>query len=140
METLIGVLICLGVLAVAAVLLTAVLHYSFAQVRKSMLALTIFLGAALAYVLHFDPSFGVALEALVGGVFAVIGVFAAPQFSEQDLSKSLTFAVGALFSVLKFLGIENASLETEIYTFLGLVVAVIAVWWTGNAHRTPIKR
>lgn len=140
METLIGVLICLGVLAIAAFLLTFVLHDSLAECRKALLALAIFLGTGLAYVLHFDPSFGTSLQVLVGGVFGVIGVFAAPQFSEQDLSKALAGATGAVFSILQFFEINNVAVETQVYSLIGLGIAAFSIWWVGNAgHRTPLK-
>lgn len=136
--TLITILIGLAVLVGGAAALIFGLHYSFDQVKKSLLALTVFVATAVAFVLHFEPAFATGVEVLLGGIFSVVGVFLAPQFSEQDLSKSLTYTVGALFSVLKFFGIENASVETEIFTLIGLGATAFGVWWTANAHKTPL--
>ncbi len=141
MEILIGVLVCLGILAAAAGALAFGLHYSLVQCRKTLLALAVFLGSACAYVLHFDPSFSTSLEVLTGGAFAVIGVFTAPQFSEQDFSKAITGTVGALFSVLQFIGVNNPDVETEVYTLIGLAVTAFSIWWVSNAgHRTALTR
>ncbi len=138
--TLITILVGLAILIGGAAVLTLVLGYTFDQVKKSLLALTVFVATAVAYVLHFDPTFATGVEVLLGGIFAVVGVFLAPQFSAADLSKSLTYATGALFSVLKFFGIENASVETEIFTLIGLGATAFGVWWTANAgHRTPLN-
>jgi hypothetical protein len=140
METLIAVLVCLGILVVAALLLAFVLHDSLAECKKALLALALFLGTGCAFVLHFDPSFGIALEVLVGSAFAVVGVFLAPQFSAQDLSKSLAYATGALFAIFKFFGVEDVGVETQVLTFVGLGASTFAIWWTSNAgHRTPLK-
>lgn len=138
MEILIAVLACVGILIVAGLLLEFVFHNSVAECKKTLLALAVFLGAGCAYILHFDPAFGQSLQVLVGGVFAVIGCFAAPQFSEQDFSKALTSLTGGIFSILQFFSINNPSTEAEVYTLLGLFVAAFAIWWTNNAgHRTP---
>lgn len=112
--------------------------YPFAKVRKTILALALFIGTALAYVLHYDPSFSQALQVLSGDGLMVVGVFMAPQFSAADASKAITAAIGAVFAVLKFFGIENPSLELEIITFVGTGISIIAIWYVGNAgHRTP---
>jgi hypothetical protein len=112
--------------------------YPFSKVRKTLLALALFIGTGLAYILHYDPSFAQALQVLTGDGLMVVGVFMAPQFSAADASKAITAAIGAVFSVLKFFGIENPSLEMEIITFIGTGVAILAIWYTGNGgHRTP---
>lgn len=138
MEALIGVIICFAILGVVAFLLAFVFHDNLGECKKTLLALAIFLGTACAYVLHFDPSFGIALSTLVGGAFGVIGVFTAPQFSEQDLSKSISGVAGALFSVLQFFNINNPGVQTQVFTLIGLGVAAFSIWYINNAgHRTP---
>ena len=118
-----------------------VLGHPLAEVKKFILALALFLGTGAVFVLHFDPSFGQALEVLVGSGFMVVGVFAAPQFSEADFSKAITAAVGALFAVYKFFGQVDPSTELQIYVWIGTGVSVFAIWWIGNAgHRTPLKQ
>lgn len=140
METLIGVLACLAILGIAAFLLGFVLHDSLAECKKTLLALAVFLAAGCTFILHFDPGFGEALQTLIGGAFGVISVFTAPQFSEQDFSKALGAAAGALFAVYKFFGQVDPSTELEILTWVGTGVAVFSIWWTNNAgHRTPLR-
>lgn len=110
--------------------------YSFAEAKKFWLALALFIGTGLVYVLHFDPGFGEALQVLVADGFVVAGVFAAPQFSEADLSKAITAAVGSIITVYQFFGQVDPSLELQIYTWIGTGISVFAIWWVGNAHRT----
>jgi hypothetical protein len=115
--------------------------YPLPKVRKTLLALALFIGTALAYILHYDPSFAHAVQVLTADGLMVVGVFMAPQFSEQDASKAITAAIGAVFSLLKFFGIENPSLEMEIITIIGTGLSVIAIWYVGNdGHRTVLKR
>lgn len=110
--------------------------YRFEEARKFWLAAALFIGTGAVYVLHFDPSFGEALQLLVGTGFMVAGVFYAPQFSEVDLSKALAAATGAIFAVYKFFGQVDPSTELQIYTWLGTGVSLFSIWWIGNAHRT----
>lgn len=113
--------------------------FQFAEVKKFLVALALFVGTSLAFILHYSPDFATALQVLVGSALAVVAVFLAPQFSAADLSKVLVAAVSALFSVLKYFGYINADVEQEIITMVGYGVALFAIYWTANAgHRTPI--
>lgn len=113
--------------------------YPFAEVKKFLLALALFVGSSLAFILHYDPSFALAVQVLVGAALAVVGVFAAHQFSAADMSKVLIAAVTALFSVLKYFGYIHADAEQEIITLCGYAASLIAIYFTSNAgHRTPI--
>lgn len=110
-------------------------NYSLSEVRKGLVAV-LFLGLAVAALFTtISPSFTVAVIALVGPVFAVIGVFAAKHHSADDLQKALEQLKGAVIGVLGFFVAVPSSTQTKVSVIIGAAVSVLAVYWTRNVKQ-----
>lgn len=108
------------------------LDYSFAEVRKFVVAAVIVALAAVAFFVTYDPGFEDAVVALTGAIFAVIGVFADKNHTVDDVSKALTFLQGSAISVVGFFATVPAATETQVGVLVGALVAAYGIWYTAN--------
>jgi hypothetical protein len=108
------------------------LNYKLAEVRKLIVSL-IFAGAAVVgLIVTIDPSFVEACVALVGPVFAVIGVFGATDKSSDELQKALEQLKGAALTVVGYFTVVPPSTAARISTLIVAACSVLGVYWVGN--------
>lgn len=108
------------------------LKYKPAELRKLLVSLIFAVAAVVGLFVTIDPSFVQACVALVGPVFAVIGVFGAKNHSADDLQKALEQLKGAALTVVGYFTVVPPSTEAQIGTLIVAAVSVIAVYWTAN--------
>lgn len=108
------------------------LKYSPGQARKAIVSLIFLIAAVVGLFVTVDPGFVEACVALVGPVFAVVGVFAAENHSPKDLQKALEQLKGAALAVVGYFTVVPTSTAERITTLIGVVVSVLAVYWTSN--------
>lgn len=106
--------------------------YSLAEAKKTVTAAVIFVLSAIALFVAYDPGIKEGLIVLVGNGFAVAGVFLAPKFSIEDLSKTLAQLSGSVFSLLTFFVKFDPSLPVVVGSIIALIPIGYAVWRTGN--------
>jgi hypothetical protein len=108
-------------------------NYSLNEVKKAIVSIFVLVAAAVGLFATTDPNFIQACTALIGAVFAVIGVFAAKNHTPDDLQKALEQFKGAALSVVGYFVVVPTSTGDQIGALIGLIVAFAAVYWTPNA-------
>jgi hypothetical protein len=108
------------------------LNYSLGEMKKAVVSLVFLIAAAVGLFVSVDPGFVEACVALVGPVFAVIGVFAADHHSAQDLQKALEQLKGGALAVVGYFTVVPTSTAERITTLVGVVVSVFAIYWAEN--------
>lgn len=112
----------------------SIFGHTLAETKKTVIALLVLLASAVALFVVYDPGIKTALIVLVGNGFAVVGVFAAPKFSVEDLSKTLGQLSGSVFTLLAFWIKVNPSLPVTIASVIALVPVGYAVWKAQNVE------
>jgi hypothetical protein len=106
--------------------------YSLAESKKFVIAAITFIGAIVAMFVAYNPGINESAITLAGAVFGVAGVFMAPQFSVEDLSKSLVALQGAAIAMANFWVTVSPSVTVKITTAVGAIVALIALYVANN--------
>lgn len=106
--------------------------HTLAECRKAVIGAVIFLGSGVALVVAYDPGIKDAIVILLGNGFAVAGVFLAPKFSVEDLSKTLAQLSGSVFTLVAFFAKVDPSLPVTIGSIIALIPIGYAVWKTKN--------
>jgi FtsH-binding integral membrane protein len=106
--------------------------YTFAEAKKTVIASAIFIATTLALFIAYDPGIKDAVVIVLGNGFAVAGVFLAPKFSVEDLSKTLAQLSGSVFTLLAFFFKVNPSLPVTIGSVIALIPIGYAIWKTKN--------
>lgn len=111
------------------------LNYPLSAVKKAVYA-AVFLGFAIL-MLVLAPPIGLqgAVVALVGPVFAVIGVFAAKNHSPDDLQKALEALKGAALAVVGYFTAVPTGTDNKLVMLVGAIVMVFTVYWSRNVAR-----
>lgn len=102
--------------------------------QKAVVSLVFLVGAiAAVFVPSYDLNFTESVVALVGPVFALIGVFSAKVFSPETFEKSLQQLMGAGLAVVGYFTTVPASTEMDLAVLVGAIVSVFAVAKTKNS-------
>ncbi len=106
---------------------------SLSYAKKAAVS-AVFLGGAIAAVViaDYDPNFTQAVVALVGALFAVIGVYASKNHTEDDLSKAVAQLQGAAVFVVGYFVTVPASTVEKVTVLSGAVLSAIAVFQVRN--------
>jgi hypothetical protein len=107
-------------------------EYSRGEMRKAIVSLIFLVAAVVGLFVAVEPGFVEACVALVGPVFAVIGVFGAEHHTAKDLQKALEQFKGAALTVVGYFTVVPTSTAERITTLIGVVASVFAVYWTSN--------
>lgn len=106
---------------------------SLSNAQKAVVSFVFLLGAVAALVI---PGYNIgltdAVSALIGPVFAVIGVFAAQTFSPETFEKSLMQLWGAATGVIGFFTEVPASTDMKVVVLIGAIASVAAVIFVKN--------
>jgi len=111
--------------------------YKLDEVRKLLVSLIFAAAAVVGLFVTIDPTFTEACVALVGPLFAVIGVFAAKNHSADDLQKALEQLKGAALTVVGYFTVVPSSTSAQIGTLIVAFASVMGVYWTVNAAPPP---
>jgi hypothetical protein len=106
--------------------------YKLAEVRKLIVSLLFAVAAVVGLFVTIDPTFVQACVALVGPVFAVIGVFGATDKSSDELQKALEQLKGAGLTVVGYFTVVPPSTAARISTLIVAVASVFGVYWIAN--------
>jgi chromate transport protein ChrA len=113
------------------------LKYSLAEVQKAIISLLFLAGGAVGLFVATKPGFVEACVALVGPVFAAIGVFAAKNHTADDLQKALEQLKGAALAIVGYFTVVPTTTGERITALIGAVVSVFAVYWKHNEPPVP---
>lgn len=118
-----------------------ILGYSLAEAKKAVIALIVFGASVVAMFIAYDPGINEAAITLAGAIFGVIGVFAAPQFSMEDLSKAVVALQGALIALGNFFLVIHPSTVVQISSVVGSALALYAIYRANNEkpHNVPSR-
>lgn len=107
--------------------------YSLAQARKAVVSLVV-LGCAVAglFITGIDPNFQQAAVMLTGSVFAVIGVFATKNATEDDLAKAVTQLQGCALTVVGFFVTVPTDTAGKISLVVGALLGTYVVFRVPN--------
>src|SRR5262245_47811580 len=101
---------------------------SLSNATKAVVSAVFLVGAILALVIPgYDVSFTEACAALIGPLFAVVGVFAAQTFSPDTFEKSLNQLWGAAAAVIGYFTEVPASTGMKVTVLIGALVSVAAI-------------
>jgi hypothetical protein len=108
------------------------LKYKLAEVRKLIVSSIFAVAAVVGLFVTIDPTFVQACVALVGPVFAVIGVFSATDKSSDELQKALEQLKGAALTVVGYFTVVPPSTAARISTLIVAIASVFGVYWIAN--------
>lgn len=101
---------------------------SLSTAQKAIVSGIFLLGALAALLIPgYNVSFTDAVVALVGPVFAVIGVLLAKTYSPETFEKTLNQLYGAVASVIGYFVVIPASTSMKIVVLIGAIVSVVTV-------------
>lgn len=109
------------------------LNYSLSQVKQFVVALVVGGISIAAFFVALDPSFEQAAVVVIGEVFAVVGVFAAKEFSYDDMSKTVTSLSGGVITLVGYFATLNPSTVETVAGILSQVLLVGAVLFYNRA-------
>ena len=107
-------------------------QYKPAELRKLIVSLLFAVAAVVGLFVTLDPTFVEACAALVGPIFAVIGVFGATDHTAAELQKALEQLKGAGLTVVGYFTVVPPSTEARISTLIVAVASVFGVYWIAN--------
>jgi hypothetical protein len=106
--------------------------YTLDESKKFVITAITFGAAIAAMFIAYDPGINEAAITLASALFGVAGVFLAPQFSIEDLSKSLEALKGAAIGMANFWFVVEPSLEVKIGSALAAAIALYAIYKANN--------
>jgi hypothetical protein len=109
-----------------------ILGYSLDEAKKFVIAAVAFAAAIAAMFVAYDPGINEAAISIAGALIGIVGVFQAPQFSVEDLSKYLEALKGALIAMANFWFVVDPSWSVKISTAIAGGVALYAVYKAKN--------
>jgi hypothetical protein len=115
--------------------------YTLAESKKAVLAFILFGGSIAALFVAYNPEVNQVAISIAGAVFGIIGVFASPQFSIEDLSKWVTALQGAVIAMANFWVAVSPSLTVKITTAVGAAIGLYALYRANNEkpHNIPTR-
>ena len=115
--------------------------YSLSEAKKTVIAAITFGGAIALLFITYNPGINESAITLAGALFGVLGVFMAPQFSVEDLSKALVALQGAAIAMANFWVTVSPSLTVKITTAVGAIIALVAIYVANNSkkHNIPSR-
>lgn len=114
--------------------------YSLSELQPLIVSAIFLVGFAVTLFVTAPVGFVPAVAALVGPVFALIGVFVAKAHSVDDLSKALEQLKGAALTVAVYFVAIPADTANKIGVVIGGVVSFAAVIWAHTAHQRTLAR
>jgi len=107
--------------------------YSLAQARKAAISLVV-LGCAVAglVISGIDPNFQQAAVLLTGSIFAVVGVFASKNATEDDLAKAVAQLQGNALTVVGYFVTVPTATAGKISLVVGALLGAYAVFRVPN--------
>jgi hypothetical protein len=114
--------------------------YTFGELSAAIISV-IYLAFAVVMLFIIPPvGFMGAVIALVGPLFAVIGVFEATEHSPGDLQKALEALKGAAFTAVSFyVAVPASAANVAEMLITGVVMAMGVVWVRkGKVSRTAV--
>lgn len=106
--------------------------YTLPEVAKFLVALAALVIAAVAMFVTLDPNFQPAVETLIYAVLGVVGVFALPHPTQDQVYKALSALAGALLAVIQFYHTIPSSTTTKVIALCFAFAVAYAVWRTPN--------
>lgn len=114
--------------------------YSLNELQPLIVSAIFLAGFAVTLFVTAPVGLIPAVAALVGPVFAVIGVFVAKAHSVGDLSKALEQLKGAALTVAVYFVAIPADTANKIGVLIAAFVSFVAVIWAHKAHQATLAR